>query len=190
MREGKIAPEAQLELLEAAAQHPASEVQAKLKAYADALPKNDPLAAFRVALVGGDKQRGETLFREHAAAACMRCHKVNGSGGDAGPDLSEIGSKKDRAYILESIIVPNAKIAETFQMLMVIMKNGDIQAGLVTSENDHDLVLQMPGTASVTLKKSDIKTREMAPSGMPPNMADMLTKREIRDLVEYVASLK
>ena len=104
LRKGKIAPEAQLELLEAAAQHPAPEVQAKLKAYADALPKNDPLAAFRVALVGGDKQRGETLFREHAAAACLRCHKVNSTGGEAGPDLSEIGSKKDRAYILESII--------------------------------------------------------------------------------------
>ncbi len=190
LREGKIPPEAQLELLEAAAQHPAPEVQTKLKAYAEALPKADPLAPFGPTLVGGDERRGETIFHEHAAAACMRCHKVNTSGGEAGPDLSEIGSRKDRAYILESIILPNAKIAESFQMMMVTMKNGDIQAGLVERENDQELVLQMPGAASVTLKKSEIKTREVAPSGMPPNMADVLTKREIRDLVEYLASLK
>ena len=190
LRKGRIAPEAQLELLEAAAQHPALTVQTALKAYQDSLPKNDPLAAFRVALVGGDEKRGETLFKEHAAAACLRCHKVKGSGGEAGPDLTDIAAKKDRAYLLESIVVPNAKIAESFQMLIVTMKNGDIQAGLAQSENDAELVLQAPGLPPVTLKKPDIKTRETAPSGMPPNMADLLTKREIRDLVEYLVGLK
>ena len=190
LRQGRIAPEAQLELLEAAAQHPAPEVQAALQGYHDTLPKNDPLAAFRVVLVGGDKVRGETLFKEHAAAACLRCHKVNNSGGEAGPDLTGIADKKDRAYILESIILPNATIAESFQMLIVTMKNGDLQAGVLQSETAAELVLQMPGTSAVTIKKAEIKARETAPSGMPPNMPDVLTKREIRDIVEYVASLK
>jgi quinoprotein glucose dehydrogenase len=190
LRKGRIAPPTQLELLEAAAQHPALTVQTALKAYGDTLPKNDPLAAFRVALVGGDKARGETLFKEHAAAACLRCHKVKGSGGEAGPDLSVVAATKDRAYLLESIIQPNAKIAEGFQMLVVTMKNGDIQAGLVKSEDDAELVLQTPGLPLAKLKKADIKARDTAPSGMPPNMADLLTKRDIRDLVEYLASLK
>jgi quinoprotein glucose dehydrogenase len=190
LRAGKIAPEAQLELLEAAAQHPAPEVQAALQPYQAALPKEDPLAAFRVTLVGGDKTRGETLFKEHAAAACLRCHKVNNSGGEAGPDLTGLAGKKDREYLLESIILPNAKIAESFQMLMVTMKNGDLQAGVLQSENAAELILQLPGTPPLTLKKADIKARETAPSGMPPNMADLLSKGEIRDLVEYLASLK
>lgn len=190
LRQGRIAPEVQLELLEAAGQHAAPEVRVKLQAYTDTLPKNDPLAAFQSALVGGDKERGETLFKEHVAAACLRCHKVKGSGGEAGPDLTGIADKKDRAYFLESIVLPNAKIAESFQMLIVTMQNGDIQAGLIQSENDAELVLQALGTPPVTLKKSEIKTREIAPSGMPPNLAELLTKREIRDIIEYLASLK
>jgi quinoprotein glucose dehydrogenase len=190
MRAGKIAPEVQLELLEAAAKRTAPGVKAKLQAYNEGLPKGDLLAAFKPALLGGDKAAGETLFREHAVAACLRCHKVRGSGGEAGPDLTDIGAKKDRAYILESIILPNAKIAEGFQTMIITMKNGDIQAGVVQSEDANEVALQPPGAALVHLKKADIKSREAAPSGMPPNFADLLTKREIRDIVEFVASLK
>ena len=74
--------------------------------------------------------------------------------------------------------------------LLAAMKNGDVQAGMLQSENDQEIVLQIPGTPLLTLKKSEIKSRDTAPSGMPPNMAELLTKREIRDLVEYVSSLK
>ena len=190
LQKGKIPPQVQLELLEAAARHQAPEVQAALQAYQVGLPKDDPLAAFRPTLVGGDRERGETLFREHAAAACLRCHKINGSGGEAGPDLSNIAAQKDRAYLLESIILPNAQIAAGFQMMVVTMKNGDIQAGLLQRENDQEMVLQIPGAPPVTLKKSEVKSRDNAPSGMPPGMGDLLTKRDIRDLVEFVASLK
>jgi len=142
-----------------------------------------------VALVGGDKLRGETLFREHAAAACLRCHKVHGSGGEAGPDLSGVGAAKDRAYILESIILPSAQFAEGFRMLVATLKNGDIQAGFVQREDAIEVVLGSPGVAPITLKKVDIAKSENAPSGMPPNFGDLLTKREIRDIVEYVSSL-
>jgi len=190
LRTGKIPVETQVELLEAAAKRKAPQVQAKLKAYADALPKDKPLAAFQPCLTGGDAALGETIFREHAVAACLRCHKLKGSGGDAGPDLTGIGAKKDRAHFLESIILPNAMISEGFQMVVITLQNGDLQAGMITSEDAAQLVLQMPGTPSVSVKKADIKSRDAAPSGMPPGMGDLLTKREIRDLVEFLASLK
>jgi HEAT repeat protein len=88
---GKVPGEVQLELLEAAAKRTAPEVKTKLAAYNANLPKGDPLAAYTPTLVGGDKAAGETLYKEHAIAACLRCHKVNGSGGEAGPDLTGIG---------------------------------------------------------------------------------------------------
>ena len=187
----RVPGEVQLELLEAAAKRNAPEVKAKLAAYNAKLPKDDALAAYAPALVGGDKKAGETLYKEHAIAACLRCHKVNGSGGEAGPDLTGIGTRKDRRYLLESIVAPNAQIAEGFQTIMVTLKNGDLQAGIIKAETDKELTLQMPipNAPEVTVAKADIKQRENAPSGMLPNLGELLTKREIRDLVEYVASL-
>jgi quinoprotein glucose dehydrogenase len=189
---GNIPTEVQLELLEAAAQRTAPVVKAKLAAYNANLPKSDPLAAFAPTLVGGNKDEGERLFKEHAVAACLRCHKVSGSGGDAGPDLTGIGAKKDRRYLLESIVLPNAAIADGFQSVMVTLKDGSIQAGVVKAETDRELTLQMPvpDAPAIKVAKAEIKSRENAPSGMIPGLGDLLTKREIRDLVEYVASLR
>ncbi|HEX8310002.1 MAG TPA: c-type cytochrome, partial [Chthoniobacteraceae bacterium] len=129
-------------------------------------------------------------FKEHAVAQCLRCHKVQGAGGEAGPDLTGIGARKDRRYLLESIVVPAAQIAEGFQSLLVTLKNGDMQMGVIRAETNDDLTLvpTVPGAAPVVIKKAEIKERENAPSGMPP-MGDLLTKREIRDILEYVASL-
>ena len=188
---GRVPGEVQLELLEAAAKRTAPDVKTKLAAYNAKLPKDDALAAYAPALVGGDKLAGETLYKEHAIAACLRCHKVNGSGGEAGPDLTGIGSRKDRRYLLEAIVAPNAQIAEGFQTIMVTLKNGDLQAGVIKAETDKELTLQMPipNAPEVTVAKADIKLRENAPSGMLPNLGELLTKREIRDLVEYVAGL-
>jgi quinoprotein glucose dehydrogenase len=63
-------------------------------------------------LNGGNAERGRDLFVGHAVAQCIRCHTVGGRGGMAGPDLSAVAHPErnvDRRYLLESMMLPNAK---------------------------------------------------------------------------------
>ncbi|MBE7495640.1 MAG: c-type cytochrome [Verrucomicrobiaceae bacterium] len=62
----------------------------------------------------GDIKRGEKIFWEHPVAACKNCHILKGQGSAVGPALDGIASRKDEAYILESLINPNAKLAEGY----------------------------------------------------------------------------
>ena len=62
----------------------------------------------------GDAKRGEKIFWEHPVAACKNCHILKGQGSAVGPALDGIASRKDEAYILESLINPNAKLAEGY----------------------------------------------------------------------------
>lgn len=62
----------------------------------------------------GDIKRGEKIFWEHPVAACKNCHILKGQGSAVGPALDGIASKKDAAYILESLVNPNAKLAEGY----------------------------------------------------------------------------
>lgn len=62
----------------------------------------------------GDAQRGEKIFWEHPVAACKNCHILKGQGSAVGPALDGIATRKDAAYILESLINPNAKLAEGY----------------------------------------------------------------------------
>jgi quinoprotein glucose dehydrogenase len=181
--------EAWLEILESAArQGPLS--KAALARYESTLSKTDAVAKFLPTQFGGDRLSGERLFKEHAVAACMRCHRVGGTGGDAGPALDGFARTHDRNYVLESIVNVNAKIAPGFQMLSVTLKDGSTRAGLLKSENKESLSLQIPGGPTESIPLSNIAKRDNAPSGMIPNLGDMLSRRELRDIVEYVSSLR
>lgn len=190
LNEGKVPAGARLELLEAAAKREAPAVREALAKYEASLPKDDPLAAFSMALEGGDAVAGKRLFNEHAVAACMRCHKVGGSGGEAGPSLDGLADRLDRRTILESIVEPNAKIAEGFQMEVLTLKDGTALAGAVKSETETAVVIQAPAADPVTVDKAKIDRRDKVPSGMMPGLGVLLSKRELRDIVEYCASLK
>jgi mono/diheme cytochrome c family protein len=52
-------------------------------------------------------------------AACASCHMVNGKGGDVGPILDGIAIRADKAYILESLMEPNAKFAKGYENLEI-----------------------------------------------------------------------
>jgi quinoprotein glucose dehydrogenase len=157
------------------------------------LSKQDELGAHRLALTGGSIDEGRKIFFERAEAQCARCHKIEGQGsegGMVGPELTKIGAAKDRTYLLESIVFPNKHIAEGFQSVLVTTKDGTSFAGVVQSESDSELVLNSPEDGIVKIKKSDITARERGLSSMPEGLSALLSRRDLRDLVEYLSSLK
>ncbi len=189
--EGKIAPAVQLDLITAAGRRSEPAIKDILaKREATITASSDPLAPYKVALAGGDKLRGERIFRNEPTLACIRCHRAGADGGDAGPNLAEVGAKYTREHLLEAIVKPNAHIAPGFDTLVVTLKNGDSAAGIVSSETPTTLALRNSENKEVTVKKSDIAKREGAPSGMPEIYGTILTKSQLRDVVEYMVSLK
>lgn len=72
-----------------------------------------------VKVTAGDVKRGEDLFHNSPVAACASCHMVNGKGGDVGPILDGISLRSDKAYIEESLMDPNAKLAKGFESLTI-----------------------------------------------------------------------
>ncbi len=193
LAEGKVNGAIQLELLNAAGARNNPKIKALLAQREAALAASkDPLAPFRVALQGGNRQRGESLFRNHPVLACIRCHRAGGDGGDAGPNLADIGAKYPREYLLEAIIKPNATIAEGFDTIILNLKDGGSAAGVVAHETADTISLRNTDNKLVEVKKANIASRASAPSGMPEiyNTDAVLTKTQLRDIMEYLASLK
>ena len=190
LRAGTVAKELQLDVLEAAARRSANSLKEKLAAYESSRAQDGPLAPYEACLFGGTAKEGRKVFYEKAEAQCVRCHRINGQGGEVGPDLSHIGSQKDRNYLLESIVLPNAKIAQGFDSVTVVLQDGDVQAGVLKSETPDELILNSADNGLVTIKKSNIKTRRAALSPMPEGMGKILSKEDLRNLVEFLSSHK
>ncbi|MBI3414095.1 MAG: HEAT repeat domain-containing protein, partial [Verrucomicrobia bacterium] len=102
LESGELPKELQLDLLEAAAKRTSPSLKEKLQDYRDNLPKDDSFAGFRETLYGGSAAEGKKIVFERAEAACIKCHKVGGEGGEVGPELTGIGSRQTREYLLES----------------------------------------------------------------------------------------
>lgn len=180
-----------VEILEAAEARMSSPATAEMLAqYKGSFAQADELGDYRVALHGGNKVHGMRVFKESEAASCVRCHKLAGVGGDAAPALDGIGGRFGREYLLESIVLPNKVIAEGYENVIVSLKNGSSYAGVLKRETPEELEINSPEDGLVTLKKSDLTGREKGSSGMLPDIAKVLTKRELRDLVEFLSSLK
>lgn len=188
VKEGTVPAELQLDVLDAAEKRPSlKNLVAAIEATRD--PK-DPIARWRVSLSGGNVEEGRRIFLERAEVSCVRCHKANGEGGEVGPELTGLIRQRDRAYLLQSIVQPNAAIAEGFENVLVTLKNDTAYAGVIKSETDAELEINSPEDGLIKVKKADIKSREKGLSGMPEGFADQLSRQDLRNLVEFLASLK
>jgi quinoprotein glucose dehydrogenase len=183
----KLAEPLQIEVLEALEK--TESMKDFVARYTAGLNPTDPLAAYRVALKGGNTEAGRKIFMEKIEASCSRCHKVRNEGAEVGPNLTNVASRGNREYLLESIVNPNAKIAQGYETVMITLTDNSLHAGILKEENDTEVSLIPPGGTVEKLSKAKIKSREFGPSGMPP-LAAVLSKRELRDLVEYLSSLK
>lgn len=187
---GKSQPELALDILEAAS----SRSDAGLKAALAPLPGLPSKSAFpedfQAVLSGGDAARGRKIFFDRADVSCVRCHKIAGNGGPVGPALDGLGKRATRPEILESILRPNARIATGFEQAVIRTKGGASHTGVVKSESDKELVLENLEDGIVTLPKRDIESRTRASSAMPEGFESMLSRRELRDLVEFLTQQK
>lgn len=188
-------PGALLELSESAASKDDPRLRQLLAAREAALDSADPLAPFLIALEGGDVEAGRELFLTHAAGQCSKCHKVDGDGGIAGPELTDVGRRHPRRYLLQSLVDPSGAIAPGFGVSLVTLKSGESLGGFLLGEDANSITLRLPDPArpeQSTERKiplSEIDTRQPPVSAMPP-MGAMLSKAEIRDLVAYLAELQ
>ena len=188
LKKGRLKPEIRLDLIETIEASSSTSLKAKLDAYRASLGDKSEIAAYREALSGGNTRRGAAVFYQHEAAQCTRCHLVGKNGGDVGPELTTLGTRYSREEILESLVAPSARIAAGYGTVILTLDDGQTTSGILREETTTELILQTSEAEPLRVPKGRITRRQNAPSSMPM-MGNLLSKRELRDLVEYLAGL-
>lgn len=154
-------------------------------------PRADSDALRRTAMNrGGDPKRGKAIFFSESAK-CAVCHKVQGQGGEVGPDLSQIGGKFDRAHLIESILDPSAEILQGYYTTVLETKAGRMYNGIVKSESSNSVSLLDAEGKSITITHEDIESREVSKiSLMPAGLGDGMTPEAFTDLIAYLMTLR
>ena len=142
-----------------------------------------------LAQLKGNVGNGQKLFA--TIGKCNTCHVVNGEGKEVGPNLSEIGAKLSKQAMFESIIFPSAGISHNYESWTIALHDGTTQTGIVISEDAEKLSLKGIDAIVRTFPIKEIDERaKQKISLMPADLAKLLSKEEMADVVEYLTTLK
>lgn len=150
----------------------------------------DPASEFSECLTGGDADTGKELFMTHITVQCIRCHKVGKTGSTVGPNLESIALKRNAKFLLRSIIAPSADIEPEYRSQILILDSGKVIQGLPLRKDDHVTVLANAQGKEVIVKNDEIDEALEQKTSIMPEMTKALSRREIRDLVAYLVTLK
>ena len=138
--------------------------------------------------IPGTPRKGRKLFLQQS---CVACHTYREGQSPKGPHLVDIGKRYKRSELIESILKPDAKIAQGFDTYSFITIEGLIHSGFVVGESAEDLQLRQANGLSQTLVKTDIEERvKRKESMMPKGIVNNLTTEELADLLAFLEQLK
>ncbi|HET8735868.1 MAG TPA: HEAT repeat domain-containing protein [Pricia sp.] len=150
---------------------------------------DDPMVAYQETLQGGNARQGWRVFNNNPTAQCTRCHSAGASGGTVGPSLENIGNILTREQLLESLVEPSKRLAPGYGSVTLTLKDGQKVSGILEEETEEGLTLRTSAAEPLEIPAGRIEKRENMPSAMPA-MGKLITKRELRDLIEYLAGQK
>ncbi|MGH7945460.1 MAG: hypothetical protein ACREH8_18090, partial [Opitutaceae bacterium] len=137
----------------------------------------------------GNAARGRSRFFNPEKSLCLNCHQLEQKGQHIGPDLSGLGSRFSRIYIIESILDPNRTIAPSYGAYVALLKNGQTVTGVKVAETETSLTLADDQGRKHEIAKADI-ANPASVSLMPEGLEQQYTQDEFVDLITFLENLK
>ena len=136
----------------------------------------------------GNPARGKKLF---TSQACIACHTTADGQSPKGPHLVDIGKRYKPTELLQSILNPNAIVAQGFDTYVFTTKKKETHVGFVTLESADTISIRTGVGVAVEIPTAQIAKREkIAYSSMPPGLTAAITPGQLADLLAYLQSLK
>jgi putative heme-binding domain-containing protein len=136
----------------------------------------------------GDPDAGQEVFLS-TKVGCFGCHRAVGRGGTMGPDLSRIGKIRSRAELLESIVFPGLTITPEYRTILAATRDGRVTTGLVVRDTPDAVYLRTAELVEIRIPRKEVE--ELTPatgSLMPEGLETIMTRQELRDLLEFLAT--
>jgi putative membrane-bound dehydrogenase-like protein len=141
-------------------------------------------------LPAGDFLAGKKVF-ESQQALCAVCHRIDRQGGLVGPDLSTIGRIRTKRDLLESILFPSASLGRDFEAWSIDTADGESQTGVINSETSDTVHLAIANGQVLSVPRARIRAiRPSALSLMPQGLDQVMTRKQLADLITYLLNLK
>ena len=144
------------------------------------------LGAMPPEVLPGDPARGERVYQ---SKGCSGCHVAAGKGEGYGPELSDIGTRRNGAHLRQAILKPASLLPEQFLYVAVVTQAGATVRGIRVNEDSFNIQIKDARGKFHSFAKSELKELKKL-RGETPMPSFEMSAAELDDLVAYLASLK
>lgn len=140
--------------------------------------------------LSGEPDRGRELLLS-TRVQCLNCHKLDGKGGEVGPDLSMAGRGRSREELLEGLLDPSRRVDAKYQAHQLLTADGRAATGLLVRRDAAGVVLRDAQGKEVRVAADEVERLQPArESLMPAGVLADLTAQEAADLLSFLESRK
>ena len=147
----------------------------------------------------GNAVHGKELF--YGDANCSLCHMIEGKGGRLGPELTAVGGSRTREAIIDSVRNPSRHLAwglteatkefpQEYESVTVVTADGKQIKGVTLNEDSFSVQIMDANEQIHLLEKDKLRSfQKSRESAMPKYDADVLSDKELEDIVAYLISV-
>ena len=136
----------------------------------------------------GNVARGRSLFE--GKGACATCHRVNGIGPRAAPDLSNIGAIRTAATLQRTLLDPEGAMLPINRPVRAVTTDGTIINGRRLNEDTYTVQLIDEQEQLRSLVKAELRQYIILMTSLMPPATDILNEQETADVLAYLLSLR
>lgn len=135
----------------------------------------------------GDEARGKSLVESNG---CYDCHRISDRGSRLGPDLSDIGTRRDRDRLQQSLLDPDAEVLFENRYVRFVTKDGATITGRLLNQDALSVQLMTPKEELKTYMRAGLRDYTVLDKGLMPSVRGKLTDEQVADMVSYLSTLK
>ena len=141
-------------------------------------------------LDSGNASRGRVLFHDQRAS-CAACHRIEGQGGQLGPNLTKIGGIRQPRDLLEAILYPNSTVVNGYEHYVMETVDGESYGGIIQRETRDAIYLKNANMRNVRVARSQIhRVTTSSISIMPSGLNQVLSRQELLHLVAFLETCR
>jgi cytochrome c oxidase cbb3-type subunit 3 len=134
--------------------------------------------------VPGDPARGAAVY---SRSGCAACHIHRGQGVGFGPELTDVGERRNATYIQRAIRNPGSALPEGFLMVTATTTSGQTIYGIRLNEDTFTIQIKDLGGHIFSFRKQVLKGFEKQPGQTPmPAFEKVLSPEDLEDLVAFL----
>jgi putative heme-binding domain-containing protein len=141
-------------------------------------------------LTNGNASRGRVLFHDQRVS-CGVCHRIQGQGGQLGPNLTRIGSIRQPRDLIEAVLYPSATVVNGYEHYVLETNDRGVHGGLIQRETKDAIYLKNANMRNVRVVRSQIRGVTTSPvSVMPGGLDQLLSRQELLDLIAFLQTCR